>query len=97
MSLFGDARRRCKRCHNEIERGAETCPRCHYSPKEKGLRVALVLLLLMVLVVTAMMIVPQAGSILIPIAGASFLLAVVVLVLSFAATPHRLGRLFLRL
>lgn len=74
----------------------ETCPRCQYSPKAKGLRVALGLLLLMVLAITAMMIVPQAGFILIPVAGVSFLLTFVVLVLSFAATPHRLGRLFLR-
>lgn len=97
MPLFGDAGHRCKRCHYEIEAGVDTCPRCQYSPKAKGLRVALVLLLVMVLAVTAMMIVPRAGRILIPVAGVSFLLTFVVLVISFAATPHRLGRLFLRL
>lgn len=97
MTLFGDTSYRCKRCQYEIEGGTDTCPQCQFNPKEKGLRVALLLLLLVVLAITAMMIVPQAGSILIPVAAVSFLLTVVVLVLSFVATPHRLGRLFRRL
>lgn len=45
--------------------------------------------------VSAMMILPSLGHILVPLAGISFLLSVVVFFLSFLATPYRLGSLFL--
>jgi hypothetical protein len=44
-----------------------------------------------------MMVLPTLGRYLISVAGVSFLLSVFAFVLSFVATPYRLGSLFLRL
>lgn len=97
MSVFGDDVRHCKRCEYELDGGETTCPRCQFSPREKGLRIVLGLLIVVTLSVTAMMIVPIIGPLLVRIAGLSFLLALLVFLFSFLATPHRFGSLFLRL
>lgn len=96
IPLLGERTQRCKRCQTEIEGGPDTCPACQYNPKSKGLRVSMALYLVVVLTVMAMMFVPRIGALLIPVAAVSFVLALVILLVSFAATPHRFGRLFLR-
>jgi hypothetical protein len=97
MNPFGEGVRRCKRCRAEISGGVETCPSCNYHPKSKGLRVAMGFYLLVVLSMMGVIVLPPLGRIFVPIAGVSFLLALVVLFIAFTATPHRFGRLFLRL
>ena len=87
----------CKQCGYELESGTKTCPRCRYQPKEKGLRVALGLLMIVVVSVTVMMIVPGIGPLLVRLAALSFLLSILVFLVSMFATPHRFGSLFLRL
>jgi len=96
MNPFGDGVRRCKRCQAEISGGVETCPSCSYRPKSKGLRVAMVFYFLVIVSMVGMMLLPPLARIFVPIAGVSFLLALVVFVVAFMATPHRFGRLFLR-
>lgn len=86
----------CKRCGFDLEPGKETCPECHYNPKEKGLRVSMGFLMVVVVAMTITMMVPRFGPVLVVIAGLSFLLSFVTFFVSFVATPHRLGRLFLR-
>lgn len=87
----------CKRCDYELSNGGDTCPKCQFSPRNRGLRVALGLLLVVVVSVSVMMVLPGIGRYLIPVAGLSFLLSILVFVVSFLATPYRFGSLFLRL
>lgn len=97
MGLLDDEAPYCKRCEHELERQRDTCPRCQYSPKNEGLRVALGFLLVVVLSVSVMMILPNLGTLLVPVAALAFLLSLVTFAVSFLATPYRLGSLFLRL
>jgi predicted nucleic acid-binding Zn ribbon protein len=90
--------RYCKRCGHELDGGEEFCPSCRYNPRERGLRVVMGLILvaavsMMVLTLPPIPI-PIPGRLLVLLAGLCFLLALVVLALSYVATPHRLGRLF---
>jgi flagellar biosynthesis component FlhA len=85
----------CKRCGYEVERGRETCRACDYNPKSKALRVALSLLVVVVVSMSVVMMVPIYQLLVIRLAAIAFVLTVVVLLLSFLVTPHRLGRLFL--
>jgi len=87
----------CKRCGFELDGSEDTCPRCQFSPREKGLRVAMGFLLLMVILMTITMIVPQYGLWLVRFAAILFLLTLVTFFVSFLATPSRFGSLFLRL
>lgn len=89
--------RHCKRCEYELEGGESICPRCQFSPRAKGLRVALALLMAVVVSMTLIMFVPGIGRLFIGIAAVSFLLSLVAFFISFLATPHRLGSIFLRL
>lgn len=97
MGLLNDETPYCKQCEYEMNRQRDTCPRCQYSPKNKGLRVSLGFILVVVVVMSVLMFVPSVGSYLLPVAALSFFLAIVTLFVSFLATPHRLGSLFLRL
>ena len=97
MRPFSGGIPHCKRCGYELDGGEDTCPRCQFSPREKGLRISLALLMVVVIAMTVVMILPQYGIVLIQLAGLSFLLSLVTLVISFIATPYRLGRFFLRL
>lgn len=85
----------CKRCGYELEDGQDTCPRCQFSPKAKGLRVSLVFLLAVVVMMTGVMVLPAFGLLFVRLAAIAFLLSVLVLTISFVATPYRLGSLFL--
>jgi hypothetical protein len=49
----------------------------------------------MVLLMTGVMLSPVYRILLIQLAGLAFVCAVIALLVSFVATPHRLGRLFL--
>lgn len=97
MGLFDDETPFCRRCEYEMDRQRDTCPRCQYSPKNKGLRVSLGFILVIVVSMTVLMFVPSVGSVLLPVTALAFLFAVLTLVVSFLATPDRLGSLFLRL
>jgi len=99
MELLDDETPYCKKCEYDLDGNLnrDTCPRCQYSPKNKGLRVSLSFVLVMIVVMTVLMFVPSVGTFLLPIAALSFLLAVLTLFVSFLATPYRLGSLFLRL
>lgn len=94
---FRDVDRHCKRCEYELDGGEDICPRCQFSPREKGLRVALVLLMTVAVSMTITLLAPTIGPVLVYLAVVSFLLSLVVFFVSFLATPHRFGSLFLRL
>jgi hypothetical protein len=86
----------CKRCGYELEGRQHTCSRCQYSPRAQGLRVALTFLMAVVVLMSFMMVVPQYAVVLILLAGLSFALAFLALVVSFLATPSsRIGSMFL--
>jgi len=97
MLPIGGGQPHCKQCGYEIDGGETICPRCQYSPRQRGLRVALGLLLVLVVSMSILMVVPSFAGLLLGLAALSFVLAFLVVVVSFVATPHRLGSLFLRL
>lgn len=97
MKVFGETVRNCKRCEYELDGGESICPKCQFSPRDRGLRISLGLLVVVVVSVTLMLFVPGLGRLLVRIAALSFLLAFLVFFVSFLATPYRLGSLFLRL
>jgi len=97
MSLIRNVERRCKRCEYELDGGEDICPRCQFSPRAKGLRISLGLLLAVVVSMTVLMFVPAIGPLLVHVAALSFLLSIAMFLVSFLATPHRFGSLFLRL
>jgi len=97
MTPFGNETPYCKRCDYELANGRDTCPKCQFSPRNRGLRVALGLLMVVVLGVSVMMVLPSVGRYLVPVVAVSFLLSVLAFVVSFVATPYRFGSLFLRL
>jgi len=85
----------CKRCGYEVESGRDTCPRCQFSPKLKGLRVALAMLMVVVILMTVVMVSPIFSLLLVQVAGVAFLLALLTFVVSFLATPYRFASPFL--
>lgn len=88
----------CKRCGTEIDGDEDRCSQCGFSPRQMGLRVSLSFLFVVIASMTVVMTPVSIGvePYLVLIAGVSFLLAVVMLVVSFVATPYRLGSLFAR-
>jgi len=93
---FIDGKPCCERCGHELDDGSVTaCPSCQFSPRQKGLRVALIFVMGVVVSMTLLMLSPSAASILLPAAALSFVAAFAVFFLSFLATPSRLGSLFL--
>lgn len=98
MDPFSDRLSLCKRCGCEIASGETRCPRCGFSPRQMGIRVALSFLLVVVIAMTAVMI-PLFGGLaplLLGVAAVSFVLAFVIFLVSMIATPSRLGSLFAR-
>jgi len=87
----------CKQCGYDIDRGESICPRCQFSPRQRGLKIALWLLLAVVVCMSFLIVVPSIGRVLIGVAAVAFMLSFVMLFVSFVATPYRLGSLFLRL
>lgn len=85
----------CRRCGYEYEGTQDACPRCQFNPKAKGLRIALGFLMAMVILMTAVMLLPVYSILFVRLAVVAFLLSLVTMVVSFLATPHRLGSLFL--
>jgi len=90
----------CKQCGYEMDGGEESCPRCRFNPKQKGLRVASGFLMAMVLLVSLAMVstfvVPGFSGPMLVLAALSFVLALVTFFVSFAVTPYRFGGLFKR-
>lgn len=97
MLPIGGGQPHCKQCGYELDGGESICPRCQYSPRQRGLRVALGLILVVVVCMSIVIVLPWIGPLPIVVAGLSFVLAFVMLFVSFVATPYRLGSLFLRL
>ncbi len=85
----------CRRCGYEYQGKQDACPRCQFSPKAKGLRVSLAFLLGVVVLMTAVLFLPAYGILFVRLAAVAFLASVLTLVVSFVATPYRLGSLFL--
>ena len=88
----------CKRGGVEIDGDEDRCSNCGFSPRQMGLRVSLSFLLVVIVSMTAVMAPVSLGiePYLVLVAGVSFLLAVVMLVVSFVSTPYRFGSLFAR-
>ena len=97
MFPFGSRDPYCKRCDYDLNGGEDICPRCQYSPRQRGLRVAVWLILVVVVCMSVLIVVPSIGRVLIGLAGFAFLFSFVTILISFLATPYRLGGLFLRL
>lgn len=95
MSPIGSGASNCKRCGHAVESGSDTCPNCHFNPKAKGLRVALLLLLCVVLLMTAVLLLPFLSLLFVRLAGIAFALSMLVFAVSFVVTPYRFGSLFL--
>ena len=90
----------CNRCGCELEGAEEGCPRCGFNPRQMGLRVSMGFLLIVVCSMTAIVLSIPIWTGLAPLltglAAVSFGLAVVTFLVSFFATPSRLGFLFAR-
>lgn len=90
----------CKRCGCELEGDEEGCPCCGFNPRQIGLRVSMAFLLVVAVSMTIVMLTAPFWTGLAPylvgLAAVSFGLAVVAFVVSFLATPSRLGSLFAR-
>lgn len=95
MIPFTDGLPHCKRCGYEVESGRDTCPRCQFSPRLKGLRVALALLMGVVGLMTAVVLLPVLSLLFVQLAGVAFLLALLTFTISFLATPYRFASPFL--
>ncbi|MES3517669.1 MAG: hypothetical protein PPP58_08405 [Natronomonas sp.] len=96
MLSFGDENPECKRCGHRLESNHETqCPRCQFSPRQRGLQVGLGLLMLVVVLMTVVVLVPEIGGLLLPFVALSFLLSLLTVLASFLVTPSRFGSLFL--
>lgn len=90
----------CKRCGFELDGDEEACPRCQFNPRLKGLRVSLGFLMLVVLSMTALMLLAPfwtgPAPYLFNIAALAFVLSFLTFLVSFLATPYRLGSIFTR-
>lgn len=95
MSLISGGAPNCKRCGYEVESGRDTCPSCHFNPKSKGLKVALLLLMCVIILMTAVLLLPFLSLLFVQLAGIAFVLSLLVFAISFVATPYRFGSLFL--
>lgn len=96
MLSFTRGRPHCKRCGYDLDGEKEVCPRCQFSPRAKGLRLSLSLLLVVVVSMMVTTVLPAFSPLLIRLAAVAFLFCVVVFFISFLATPYRLGSLFRR-
>lgn len=100
MFPFGGGIPHCKQCGCELEGGEETCPRCQFNPRLKGVRLSMILFMVFVLSMTAIItLIPiwtGATSWLLTIGLISFILALVVFLFSLAVTPYRFASLFTR-
>lgn len=88
--------RQCTRCGFELTERRSSCPQCQFNPRSKGLRLALVFLLIVVVAISLVVFLPRLGILLVRIAAVSFLLSFILLLVSFLATPYRLGAIFAR-
>lgn len=97
MLPIGGGQPHCKQCGYEIDGGESTCPRCQYSPRQRGLKLSLWLVMGVVICMSVLMMLPSLASVMIGLAALSFVLSLATVFVSFVATPYRLGSLFLRL
>ncbi len=88
----------CKRCATGYTGNPRSCPHCSFNPKQRGLRIALVSFLIVVVSLSAaqvsLLAVPTASRYLAGIAAIAFVITVLVMGLSYLATPHRFARVF---
>ena len=87
----------CKRCGCELDRTETACPQCNFNPRSTVLRVATALLMgivvLIILASASVFVAPTIGSYLLLGAFISFLLALLLFLVSLVITPYRFGRL----
>lgn len=90
----------CKRCGLELDQEVTVCPRCHFAPKQIGLRFAgggmVVLVFSMVIAQLIGTVRPGLSVWLVLLGVIAFACSLVLFVVAMAATPYRLGGLFKR-
>lgn len=90
----------CKRCGFGLEGDEEGCPDCGFNPRQMGLRVSMGFLMVVAVSMTGVMLTAPfwtgLAPLLLGLAAVSFGLSVVTFVVSFLATPYRLGSFFAR-
>lgn len=91
---------RCERCQCELEGDELGCPSCGFNPRQIGLRISMGFLMIVVCSMTAIVLSIPVWTGLAPalvgLAAVSFGLSVATFVISFLATPSRLGFVFTR-
>lgn len=101
MSRFRAKNPYCVRCREPIEGTEESCPACSFSPKDRGMRIAIycfaTVIVGMSIATILLGVYPQVALLAMLLSGLAFVVTVVVMLIAFAATPHRFGRLFLHL
>ncbi|GAB7089830.1 hypothetical protein JCM18237_01010 [Halorubrum luteum] len=88
----------CKRCGAGLDGDEDQCSNCGFSPRQMGLRVSLSFLFVSIVSMTVVMAPASIGiePLLVGAAALSFLLAILLLLVSFIVTPYRFGSLFAR-
>lgn len=98
MNLRGGVEPYCKSCGSTIEGTEEVCPHCAFHPRNEGLRYAGLFMLAVVILFSVVVLIGGTWPILAGYAMVGvyvmFILAVIAFVISFLATPYRLGGLF---
>jgi len=89
--MLSDNSPACKHCGCELEGDEDTCPQCGFRPQKQGLRVSLGMVGAIVVLMSVTMVFPPLGPLLIRLAALCFLLALVLFVVAFVATPSRLS------
>lgn len=88
----------CKRCGTELVEVPEMCPHCGFHPRDKGLKVAIWALIVVVVFVSIALVsspfTPNITRLMLGIAGSGFIVSVTGFVLALLANPYRLGGLF---
>lgn len=98
MNLWRSQAPHCKKCGNQIDGGEEICPHCDFYPKDKGLRLAGLIMMAVILFFTVAIVIgnyyPYTAAYAVVAMILGFGAALMIVIISFIATPARLGSLF---